>query len=140
MTLVEELHALQSQRGELTANLGDIENDIAVLKVRCGHKSPEVAAVIRRKMKLTAALSGLNTKVHLLSVRIDAEKRAAKATSAMAISVPQTANRTFIESLVELRAEYQAFSEDHTRVASMRRMASEFVGKLNAIIRAALKP
>lgn len=43
-----------------------------------------------------------------------------------------------VSSLVALRQEYQTFSADGTRVASMRQMASEFVLKLNPIIRRAV--
>ncbi len=44
-----------------------------------------------------------------------------------------------VESLVALREEYQVFCADNSRVASMRRMAAEFVLKLNAIIRESMK-
>lgn len=43
-----------------------------------------------------------------------------------------------VVSLVGLRQHYQEFASDLTRVSSMRQMASEFVLKLNPIIRNAI--
>jgi hypothetical protein len=43
-----------------------------------------------------------------------------------------------ISELCELRQHYQEFSADITRISSMRQMASEFVLKLNGIIKRAI--
>jgi TolA-binding protein len=46
--------------------------------------------------------------------------------------------KPIVQELVAIRQEYQNFAADGTRVASMRRMASEFVTKLNPIIKRAV--
>lgn len=40
-----------------------------------------------------------------------------------------------IQSLLQLRKEYQDFSSDHTRISSMRIMASQLVEKLDKILK-----
>lgn len=51
---------------------------------------------------------------------------------------PEVAAVGTIQELVALRAYYQEFSADHSRVASRRQMAAEFAVKLNPIIRKAI--
>jgi hypothetical protein len=47
---------------------------------------------------------------------------------------------TVITELCSLRQEYQEFSADGSRISSKRQMASEFVLKLNGIIKRAMSP
>lgn len=46
--------------------------------------------------------------------------------------------KSVIEGLVALRDEYQSFSADPTRVASMKQMAADFALRLSPLIKAAL--
>lgn len=52
------------------------------------------------------------------------------------VTIPsEPTQRDIIVKLVELRSEYEDFAADPSRISSRRQMASEFVVKLNAVIR-----
>lgn len=50
-------------------------------------------------------------------------------------SVTGRSTPQIVKDLCQLRAQYQQFSADHTRVSSMRVMASEFANELDRVIK-----
>jgi hypothetical protein len=130
--------AKKNRKRELSGIKAGIQSDLAEIRVACLVRlpQPKYIALQRRRSTLLSRMSlvdkeilDLNAEITNLSVGKDS-------------AFPPIASgesKSIIEALVALRAEYQAFAEDGTRVASTRRMASEFIGRLNGIIRDAVR-
>lgn len=82
-----------------------------------------------KRVGITRKLQEIDGKIAMLNCK--------KSQASLKECAPKQTKDSFdtVRSLVELRNKYQQFSADGTRVASMRRMASEFILELNPIIR-----
>lgn len=90
-------------------------------------------------LKIEEALSGMKFRLREIEDLIHADNITRKEATRALTDDPPIESRGIIKDLVSLRQEYQEFAADPTRIASMRQMASEFVVKLNPIIKNALR-
>lgn len=87
------------------------------------------------------SIASINKELRALSdeerkLEFESKNEISNGHAAVTVSVPiPELIPELIRELVNLRQHYQDFASDLTRISSMRQMASEFVGKLNPIIR-----
>ncbi len=130
MTTTEELNAkrvdLISKKSEITKSIVSINQQlISTLPHR------EYARVMRTKNDLVRQLQEIESQIADVNSRRHMAAKSEKQEGG-------DNDKSHVRKLAELRDEYQAFAADATRSPTMRRMASEFVVRLNPIIRQAL--
>lgn len=103
----DEFEKLQSERHQLTSKMAQID-----------------AAIVQLKIELHKAQHSMTSN--------DMQSNGPKPSQETANEEPR---KLIISRLNEIREEYQNFAADATRSPTMRRMASEFVLKLNKLIR-----
>jgi len=133
MTIDEVDHEWAKGLAEKT---GYIER-LAAIKMTLLNKLPrdEYARVTAERAMVVTMLS--RTERHLAELRVMKRKAGREHHEEMLSNRDSTPD--FVRSIGAIRDEYQRFAAEHSRVASMRRMASEFANKLTAAIRAELK-
>lgn len=87
--------------------------------------------LVRRMRDIDSRICAINSQISSAANAEALQRAASKATSP-----PDT--KSVMGLIIDMRNEYQSFASDATRSPTMRRMASEFIGKLNPIIRKAL--
>ena len=126
---------LHEQRAKLVESKLTLSNQLSAIKQRltvtlpretfAQHEKQRID-LVRQIQMIDSELASLNAKKHSAAQRDDEAKIQEKA---------KLKDKVPVRALVELREKYQQFSADGSRVASMRRMASEFVLELNPIIK-----
>jgi len=129
-------------KGKLILRKMDIQQRLTEIlaRVRTGGRLPnhEYANICSEQVRLKGELAGIESKIARINIELHRGAIGNQSNQNRAeIKVERDLNKTaqIIQKLNEVREIYQAFSEDNTRISSMRLMASEFVGHLNRVIR-----
>lgn len=145
-----EKQELQKQKTDLCLSRREHESKLTAVKslVRSGGRLPNEKykqccdsqrAHTRAILNIETQLAPIKTRLREIA-DIEFKERNGGGNGATKEEKPITeyVPTAIVAELVALRQEYQNFSADGTRVASMRRMAAEFVLKLNPIIKQAI--
>jgi hypothetical protein len=128
MTASEQLH---DERSKLVETKQALMSDLQGIKQKLLRTLPhgdfarmeaQRVDLVRQIQMIDGKLAVLNSKKHIASQVENAAR-------------PLENKLPCVKQLVALREKYQQFAADGSRVASMRRMASEFVLELNPIIK-----
>ena len=90
------------------------------------------------RKKITSAIRALDAEMSALNVAICKAAMIEQAARIDAKSALNESGPPLLRQIIEIRDEYQIFASDGTRSPTMRRMASELVGRLSPIIRKAI--
>lgn len=120
----QEIARLKNHKGNLIQAKTSIQNKFAILKGN-GH-SRETAD---ERVKLCTMFNDVEQKIQAVNEKL---RNISVAKRELSVIPPE---KSLIRELVALRDDYQQFAADKTRVSSLRVMATEFVIKLNPIIR-----
>lgn len=124
---------LAKQKADLSIRKIEIQSELSQLNAQLkGHHIPasKYAAISKLQKDLKGELVGIERQI--ISISLELREIA---DSNFAKNITDKAEKPILPVLVALRDEYEVFASDATRVASMRRMASEFAVKLTRIIR-----
>lgn len=134
---------LKSERAGLIQAKSGLETQLAEIKARCSTRLPqyeyhrlqqERTELVRQMGNIQSRFGAINEEISKLALEENAANQARRADRAA------DAPSDLVSALSALRQEYQEFSADTSRISSMRAMASEFVLKLNPIIKKAVNP
>jgi len=144
MSTQQELAELSQEHSRLSSEKADIQSKLSAIKnlIRSSGMMPREkykqccdsqTELLRKMASVERRLSEIKnrkTQVNLVAFAPKTEQEKAEKRN--------WDSPTVITELCSLRQEYQEFSADGSRISSKRQMASEFVIKLNGIIKRAL--
>lgn len=145
MQLEYTYQELAIKRAEVARTKTMILNEIIEIKGKMHGRgrleNNEFQRLMRRKAELTKEslrLDGQLSELKIIAAKMSHQDGSAKIEATIVKPQPEEPKKLLITRLNELREEYQRFAADLTRSPTMRRMASEFVLKLNGLIREAI--
>lgn len=123
----------EEKRISLIAKKSELHGQIARIKTLLMQRLPQ-----RDFLKAEAARKNLALRMNAIDAEISAINLAKHIESQAENDRKKNDKIPYVKKLCELRDEYQQFAADGTRSPTMRRMAAEFVTKLNPIVRQAM--
>ena len=132
--LEQEIAVLQEDRAGVTGSIHRMETELAILnsQVRGNRMNKDAyRELCDKQADLKLGITDLREQ----AMGMKNEIRRKSAEKNIPVELPPTGGSPIIPALVALRDHYEAFGSDATRVASMRRMASEFCMELSRIIK-----
>ena len=140
LEMEREIVELKKKKSDLVQAKLDLNAKLTEINSKCSTRinSDDFRKLQRERSSYVSMITEIEGKIRPISMaisRLSAEKCAPDSAS----SASSEYNVDAVQMLVRIRDEYQAFAADKTRVGSMRQMASEFVLKMNPVIRKFMK-
>ena len=146
VTAAAEVEKLKSRADEVRKRKAKIENELQGINYRFKAKktrfdTDEYRGLIKRQMQLKVMLNDVITEIDPIKAEIrkwamletEARARMYKDQPQITVSVDQGIK----DKVIAIRNKYLEFSEDGTRISSMRLMASEIANDLTKLIHSA---
>lgn len=140
--LEQSIFDLKRQKAEVVADKCSKQLKVGELKDKLNDpktEGKEFRKLTEKRIIIKNELSEIELKIRKINLEIDGKRKLLVSCQSHVKSQKNKSKseETTLEMVKSLRDKYQHFSSDHTRVSSMRIMASQMVEELDTIIKTA---